>query len=194
MCRSLFHETLKHAEVVPIYKISKKNDVNNYRPISLLSPFSTKFETLVCERLSSYFLSNGLLHCKQYRFRKNSTTELAVNQIVEELIEAGEKKLINCSVFLDLAKAFNTVNHKILLSKLKGYNIKCSMLNLIESYLKDRSQSTVINNVVSEREFLNVGIPQGFCLGPLSFLVNINDIFFATEVNLRLFADDVCLS
>ena len=95
-------------------------------------------------------MANDLLHCKQYGFRKNSTTELAVNQIVEELIEAGEKKLVNCSVFLDLAKAFNTVNHIILVSKLKGYNIKCSMLNLIESYLKDRSQSTVIYNVVSD--------------------------------------------
>ena len=68
------------------------------------------------------------------------------------------------------------------------------MLNLIESYLKDRSQSTVINNVVSEREILNVGIPQGSCLGPLLFLVYINDIFSATEVKLRLFADDACLS
>ena len=74
---------------------------------------------------------------------------------------------------MDLAKAFNTVNHKILISKLKCYNIKCSMLNFIESYLKDRSQSTVVNNVVSEREILNVGIPQGSCFGPLLFLVYI---------------------
>ena len=190
----VFPESLKYAEVVPIYKNGKKNDVNNYRPISLLSPFSKIFESLVCERLNSYFVANELLHYKQYGFRKNSTTELAVNQIVEELIEAGEKKLVNCSVFLDLAKAFNTVNHKILVSKLKGYNIKCSMLNLIESYLKDRSQSTVINNVVSEREILNVGIPQGSCLGPLLFLVYINDIFLATNIKLRLFADDACLS
>ena len=190
----VFPESLKYAEVVPIYKNGKKNDVNNCRPISLLSPFSKIFESLVCERLNSYFMANDLLHCKQYRFRKNSMTELAVNQIVEELIEAGEKKLVNCSVFLDLAKAFNTVNHKILVSKLKGYNIKCSMLNLIESYLKDRSQSTVINNVVSECEILNVGIPQGSCLGPLLFLVYINDIFLATNIKLRLFADDACLS
>ena len=133
----------------------KKNDVNNYRPISLLSPFSKIFETLVCERLSSYFLSNDLLHCKQNGFRKNSTTELAVNQIVDELIEAGVKKE-NCSVFLDLAKAFNTVNHKILVSKLKCYNTKGSILNFIESYLKDRSQSTIINNIVSDHEILNV--------------------------------------
>ena len=97
-------------------------------------------------------------------------------------------------MFLDLAKAFNTVNHKILVSKLKGYNIKCSMLNLIESYLKDRSQSTVIIIFVSERKMLNVGIPQGFCVGPLLFLVYINDIFLATNIKLRLFADDACLS
>ena len=87
----MFPESLKYAEMVPIYKIGKKNDVNNCRPISLLSPFSKIFESLVCERLNSYFVANDLLHCKQYEFRKNSKTELAVNQIVEELIEALEK-------------------------------------------------------------------------------------------------------
>ena len=117
-----------------------------------------------------------------------------MNQIVNELTEAGEKKLVNCSVFLDLAKAFNTVNHKILLSKLKGYNVKGSMLNFLKSYSKNRSQSTVINNVVSKRKIVNVGIPQGSCLGLLLFLVYINDIFSATEINMRLFADDACLS
>ena len=80
-----------------------------------------------------------------------------MNQIVDELIEACEKKLVNCSVFFKLAKAFNTVNHEILLSKLKGYKVKGSMLNLRQSYLNNRSQSTVINNVVSEREIVNVG-------------------------------------
>ena len=129
------------------------------------------------------------MHCKQHGFRKSSTTELAVNQIVEELIKAGEKKLVNCSVFLDLEKAFNTVNHKILVSKLKGYNIKCSMLNLIESYLKDRSQSTVIIIFVSERKMLNVGIPKGLCVGPLLFLVYINDI---SSVQLQILNRDCC--
>ena len=190
----VFPESLKFAEVIPIYKSGKKNNINNYRPISLLSPFSKIFEFLVCERLKKFFLLNEVLHEKQYGFRENSTTELTVNQVVDELTEASEKKLINCSVFLDLAKAFNTVNHNILISKLKSYNIKGSMLSLLKDYLKDRSQSTVINNVVSERETVNVGIPQGSCLGPLLFLVYINDIFSSTEINMRLFADDACLS
>ena len=173
----VFPESLKYAEVVPIYKSGKKCDVNNYRPISLLSPFSKIFESLVCERLNNFFLSNDVLHKRQYGFRKNSTTELAVNQIVNELTEAGEKKLVNCSVFFDLAKAFNTVNHKILLSKLKGYNVKGSMLNFLKSYLKNRSQSIVINNVVSKLKVVNVGIPQGSCLGPLLFLVYMVTFF-----------------
>ena len=100
--------------------------------------------------MKKLFLLYEVLHEKQYGFRENSTTELTVNQIVDELNEAGEKKLINCSVFLDLAKVINTVNHKILISKLEIYNIKGSMLNLLKDYLKNRSQSTVINNVVSE--------------------------------------------
>ena len=101
--------------------------------------------------------------------------------------------MVNCFVFLDLAKAFSTVNHKILLLKLKYYNIKCSMLNFIVSYINNRIQSTVISNVVSESEILNIGIPQGSCFGPLLFLVYINDIFSAT-IRLRLFADNTCLS
>ena len=97
-------------------------------------------------------------------------------------------------MFLVLAKAFNMVNHKTLISKLKSYNIKVSMLNLLKYYLNYRSQSTFINSIVSQSEIVNVGIPQGSCLGPLLFLVYINDIFCSTEINMRLFADDACLS
>ena len=89
---------------------------------------------------------------------------------MDELTEACEKKIVNCSVFLDLAKAFNMVNHEILLSKSKGYKVEGSMLKLLQSYFNNRSQSTVIINVVSEHEIMNVGIPQGSFLGPLLFL------------------------
>ena len=102
--------------------------------------------------------------------------------------------MVNCFVFLDLAKAFSTVNHKILLLKLKYYNIKCSMLNFIVSYINNRIQSTVISNVVSGRKNLNDGIPQGCCFGPLLFIVYIKYLFSARNNKLRLFADDACLS
>ena len=148
----------------------------------------------MCERLKKFFLLNGVLNEKQYEFRENSTTELTVNQIVDKLIEAVEKKLINFSVFLNLAKVFNTVNHKISISKLISYVINGSMLNLLKYCLKDRSESTVINNVVSEREIVNVKIPQGSCLCPLLFLVYINSIFSSTKINMRLFDDDARLS
>ena len=87
-----------------------------------------------------------------------------------------------------------TVNHKILLSKLKGYNVKGSILNLLQNCLYNRIHSILINNVVSEHEIVNVVIPQNSCLGPLLFLVYINDIFSSTEINMRLFVDDACLS
>ena len=101
-----------------------------------------------------------------------------MNQIADELIESGEKKLINFFVVLDLAKAFNTVNHKTLISKFKNYNIKSSKLNLLKNYLNDRSQPTVINNIVSEREIVNVRMQQGSCLGYLLFLVILMIFFF----------------
>ena len=91
-----------------------------------------------------------------------------MNEVLHEIQYVFREK-IDRSVFLDLAKVFNTVNHKNFISKLKRYDIKGSMLNLLKDYLKDRSKSTVINNVVSERETVNVGIPQGSCLGPLMF-------------------------
>ena len=94
---------------------------------------------------------------------------------------------------MDLADVFNKVSHKILVSKLKCYNIKDSMLNLLKINLKYRSQSTVINNVLSEREFVNVGILEGSCLGPILLLVYIYDIYSSTEINMKLFADDAYL-
>ena len=108
------------------------------------------------------------MHQKQYGLRKNSTTELAVNQIEGDL--ADEKKFVIFTVFQDLAKAFITVFYEILLSKIKGYKVKGFMLNLLQSYLSNRSQSFIINNVVFERKIVNDGIPQGSCFDPLLFI------------------------
>ena len=114
----------------------------------------------------------------------DTTNEIATNM---------ENNLITCSIFLDLAKAFNTVNHTILLKKLEKYGIRGQSLQLMESYLNNRSQVTKINSHVSEQLNINTGVPQGSCLGPLLFIIYINDLHLSTKFNVRLFADDACL-
>ena len=130
----------------------------------------------------------------QYGFRKNSSTELAVTQIVDDVIDVMENSSIQCSVFLDLAKAFNTVNHDVLIYKLEKYGIRGPPLFLLNSFLHNRYQSTIVNNTRSNLKVVNCGVPQGSSLGPLLFLLYINDLPLCTNLKVTLFADDACLS
>ena len=189
-----FPKSLKLAEITPIFKSGSKTDINNWRPISLLSPFSKLFETHINNNLVKFLDKNQVIYQNQFGFRENSSTDLAIINTVNEIINTLENKSINCSIFLDLAKAFNTVNHEILIKKLEKYGIRGPPLTLIENYLKDREQTTNINNYKSNRLTINVGVPQGSCLGPLLFLLYINDMHLCTKFNIKLFADDACLS
>ena len=130
----------------------------------------------------------------QYGFRENCSTELAVSQVCNDIIENLENKSITCLVFLDLAKAFDTVNHQILLKKLSKYGIRVEPLKLFKSYLLNRKQCTVVNNVKSEWHTVKCRVSQGSTLGPLLFLMYINDLHQATKLNVKLFADDTVLS
>ena len=190
----VFPDSLKIAEVVPIFKKGCKTNPNNYRPISLLSPFAKIFENHIYLNLNSFFNKNNVLHKLQYGFRKNSSTELAVTQIVDEIVKTIEKKSILCSIFLDLAKAFNTVNHEILLKKLNTYGIRGNALKLLSSFLVNRKQCTTVNGQKSNFSVVDSGVPQGSTLGPLLFLIYINDLPLHTNLRVRLFADDACLS
>ena len=190
----VFPNSLKIAEVTPIYKSGTKSDINNYRPISLLSPFSKLFEKHLYKCLSDFFVKNNVLYNKQFGFRNQCSTELAVIDIVNELSSNLDKNLITCGVFLDLAKAFNTVNHSILLKKLEKYGIRGLTLSLFESYLSSRMQVTKINSHVSSMIHVDSGVPQGSCLGPLLFLIYVNDMPLSTQLKTRLFADDACLT
>ena len=192
--KGVFPDSFKLAEVVPIFKSGNKNNMNNYRPISLLSPFSKIFESYVYDQLIQYLDKNEVLYKLQYGFRKDSSTELAVTQIVDDIIDVIENNSIQCSVFLDLAKAFDTVNHDILTYKLEKYGVRGPPLLLINSFLRNRCQSTIVNSVRSSSKIIKSGVPQGSSLGPLLFLLYINDLPLCTNLKVTLFADDACLS
>ena len=160
-----YPDLLKLVKVIPIHKGGSTQDVNNYRPISLLSIFDKIIEKLMHKRLYSFLEKNNILFCNQLGFRKNNSTLYALAQITEMIKVSIGKGKFGCGIFIDLRKAFDTVNHKILLMKLEHYGIR-DMLNWSQSYLSNRKQYVSINRESSEPLEINCGVPQGSVLGP----------------------------
>ena len=190
----IFPQPLKTAKVIPIFKADSKMLPGNYRPISLLPIIGKLLERIIFKRLSSFVQKYNLLFNRQYGFQTGKSTEHAHIDIQNSILNALEKKEIPCCLFLDFAKAFDTVNHSILLQKLNHYGIRGNALSLIESYLKDRDQCVQVNNATSDFEFIKHGVPQGSILGPLLFLLYINDIAESShKLDFYLFADDTTI-
>ena len=196
MCLSagIFPDCLKTAEIVPIHKGGKRDITTNYRPISLLPQIGKIFEKIIASRMTSFIDKHKLLVQNQYGFRKHYSTELAVTEVHNKLLQNFEEKKHTCAIFLDLAKAFDSVDHGILLNKLEKLGIRGLGLSLLKSYLTGRLHYVKTNDAVSEMKVLNIGVPQGSVLGPLLFLIFINDLPNATKFSVTLFADDTFLS
>uniref|UniRef100_A0A3B3I2D7 Reverse transcriptase domain-containing protein n=1 Tax=Oryzias latipes TaxID=8090 RepID=A0A3B3I2D7_ORYLA len=182
---------MKIAKVILIYKSGDKHQFTNYRPVSLLPQFSKILEKIFNDKLALFIEKHNIINENQYGFRENRSTSLAIIDAVEEITNALDKKKYAAGIFIDLKKAFDTLNHDILLDKLEVNGIRGLALTWVKSYLTGRKQFVKIDEYTSETKEIRCGVPQGSILGPLLFNIYINDIFNDSKLmKLILFADD----
>ena len=186
-----FPSQLKLAKIIPLFKSKDPATFSNYRPISLLSIFSKILEKVMYNRLYNYLVKFKFLYIYQFGFQKNKSTYMALICLVDKLTQALENGEYAVGVFIDFQKAFDTVDHNILLEKLSYYGIRGSAHEWFRSYLSGREQFVEFDNVSSNVLKVQCGVPQGSNLGPLLFLIYINDLAFVSpKLFAILFADD----
>ena len=193
--KGIFPQIWKFTRVTPIYKTGSKTDVNNYRPISVLSAVSRILEKIVHDQLLEYLKGYNKLCLNQFAFQKLHNTVMCLLNVIDPWLKSSDEGKINLSIFLDLEKAFDTVDHATLLLKLRKYGITSTSYNWFTSYLTNREQFCHWDGANSSRDILKFGIPQGSCLGPLLFLLYVNDFEnFLEYMTPNMYADDTCVA
>ena len=192
---SIYPDMWKLANVTPIFKKGDKQLINNYRPISLLPICGKIFEKIIFNNLYNYLHLNGLITKNQSDFRPGDSTTNQLLYLGDEIHHAFDspESLEVRAVFLDISKAFDKVWHVGLIFKLEQNGMSGGLLKLFGNYLSNRKQRVVLNGSYSEYSIIKSGVPQGFVLGPLLFLIYINDLESNIKSNIKFFADDTMI-
>ena len=192
--QGIFPDNMKIAKVIPLFKSGDKNVFTNYRPVSLLPQFSKILEKLFNKRLDNFIEKYKLLIESQYGFRSKRSTALAILELLEEITNASVNREFTIGIFVDLKKAFDTIDHNLLSKKLEFYGIRGIANDWIKSYLYKRKQYVQIDDFSSDYQEVVCGVPQGSILGPKLFILYINDICNVSSLfKYILFADDTNL-
>ena len=190
----VFPKELKLARVVPIFKAGDSALVTNYRPISVLSFFSKILEKIMYNHVLHFMDMHDIFYERQFGFREKHSTQQAIITLVDRITHSLDRGDIVISVFLDLKKAFDTVDHQILLKKLSAYGIRGNILQWFKSYLTDRSQYVIYDGKQSMTHNIKCGVPQGSILGPLLFIIYVNDVCNVSNLLLSImYADDTAV-
>ena len=184
---------MKLARVVPLHKKNSKTEVGNYRPVSILNSMSKVIERIVFSQLNEYLVNNKLLYEFQSGFRSNYSSDTCLIHLCDFIRQECDQGKYTGMVTLDLQKAFDTVNDAILLAKMKALGMTTDAVNWFQSYLSDRQQIVDVNGILSNAKDVTCGVPQGSILGPLLFLIYVNDMPGAVKCKLLLYADDSAL-